>query len=242
MGGVDFSAQRFVAGGKTQRLNALVGKLAFQAQRALYGDLPIAEVLGVEPFGLGGSLCIAEVEVEDAGNVGIAQFAVLFAQIAPQRLKPLAGVYQLHTALAVRSLFVSQYPNVGGNAGVVEDVERQGDDGFEPIVLQHPAADVALALARVAREQRRAVVYQRNAAAQRRVVLHLLQLVHQEHELPIAGAGEELEFGVATVADDKAWVVQALFAAHAFEVGFPALAVGWIREHEVELVRLERIG
>ena len=81
MGGVDLGAQRFVAGGKPQGLYAFVGELAFQAQRALDGDFPVAEVLGVEPFGLRSFLWIAEVEVENACNVGITQFTVLLAEV-----------------------------------------------------------------------------------------------------------------------------------------------------------------
>jgi hypothetical protein len=41
---------------------------------------------------------------------------------------------------------------VFGNARVVEHVQRKGDDGLEPVVLDHPAADVALALAGIAGE------------------------------------------------------------------------------------------
>jgi hypothetical protein len=41
--------------------------------------------------------------------------------------------------------------------------------------------------------------------------------------------------GVAVVLDDETRVLQLLLAAHAFEVALPALAVGRIGEHEVEL-------
>ncbi len=173
VGGVDLGAQRLIAGGKAQGGDAFVGELAFQAQRALDGDLPVAEVLGVEPFRLGGFLRLAQIQAEDAGNVGVSQFAVLLAKVAAQRLEPLRCVDQLHAAFAVFGFLVGQYPDVGGDAGVVEDVERQGDDGLQPVVFQYPAADVALALARVAGEQCRAVMHQRNARSQRGVVLHL---------------------------------------------------------------------
>ena len=82
MGGVDLGAQRLIARGKTQGLDALVGELAFQSQRALNGDLPVAKILGVEPFGLGGLLCLAEVEVDDSLDVSVREFAVLLAEVA----------------------------------------------------------------------------------------------------------------------------------------------------------------
>jgi len=43
------------------------------------------------------------------------------------------------------------------------------------------------------------------------------------------------------VLDDEARVVHVLLAAHAFQVGLPALAVGRIGEHEVELVGREGV-
>jgi len=43
---------------------------------------------------------------------------------------------------------------LGGDARVVEEVEGQSDDGFEPVVFDEPAADVALALACVPGKER----------------------------------------------------------------------------------------
>jgi hypothetical protein len=110
------------------------------------------------------------------------------------------GVDELDLALA-GGLAVGEHPDVGGDAGVVEHVQRQGDDGFQPVVLDDPAADVALALAGVAGEQGRAVVDLGDAAAQRALVwpFILAQLVDQEHELAVAGAGDEGEVRVAGV-------------------------------------------
>jgi hypothetical protein len=120
------------------------------------------------------------------------------------------GVDELDLALAVLGLAVGEHPDVGGDAGVVEHVQRQGDDGLEPVVLDDPAADVALALAGVAGEQRAAVVDLGDAAAQRRVVLHLAEHVGEEQHLAVAGAGDQRVFRVAGVLDDEAGV------AHAF--------------------------
>src|SRR5256885_11903626 len=75
------------------------------------------------------------------------------------RHPPRSTLFPYTTLFRSRGLLVGKNPDVGGDAGVVEDVERQGDDGFEPVVLQHPAADVALALACIAGEQRRAVMH-----------------------------------------------------------------------------------
>ena len=74
-----------------------------------------------------------------------------------------------------------------------------------------------------------------DAAAELGAVLHLGQLVDQEHELAVAGTGDEAELGIAVVLDDEARVADVALAAHALQVGLPTLAVGRIGEHEVEL-------
>ena len=104
--------------------------------------------------------------VADALDVVSAQLAVLVAEVFAQRLEPVAGVDQLDVALALGRLAVAEQPDVGGDAGVVEDVERQGDDRLQPVVFDDPAADVALALAGVAGEEGAAVVDLGDAAAE----------------------------------------------------------------------------
>ena len=97
----------------------------------------------------------------------LAELAVLLAQVLAERPVPLGGVDQLHLALAMLRLAVGKHPDVGGDAGVVEHVERQGDDRLQPVVLDDPAADVALALPGVAGEEGAAVVHLGDAAAER---------------------------------------------------------------------------
>ena len=82
------------------------------------------------------------------------KLAILFAEILPQRLKPFGRIDELNLAAPVLGLAVGQNPDVGRDAGVVEHVERQRDDGLQPIVLDDPAADVALALTGVSGKQR----------------------------------------------------------------------------------------
>ena len=166
---------------------------------------------------------------------GSASVAVLGAQVLAQRLEPLGGVDELHLAPAVRRLAVAEHPDIGRDAGVVEHVERQGDDGLQPVVLDDPAADVALALSGVAGEERTAVVHLGDAAAQPRVPLHLAQHVGQKHHLAVAGAGDERVVRVAVVLHEEAQVREARLAPHALQISLPALAVGRIGEHEVEL-------
>ena len=72
-------------------------------------------------------------------------------------------------------------------------------------------------------------------------VLHLAEHVGQEQHLAVARARERASIRIARVLDDEARVLDPVLAAHALEVALPALAVGRIREHEVELARRERV-
>ena len=70
--------------------------------------------------------------------------------------------------------------------------------------------------------------------------VHLRRHVGEEEHLAVAGAGDEREF-LALVHHLEARVAHAVLAAHRFEVLLPALAVGRIGEHEVELLRGEGV-
>ncbi len=140
----------------------------------------------------------------------------------------------------MRGLFVGEHPNVGGNAGVVEKVERQGNNGFQPVIFDEPAADVAFALSGIAGEKRTAVVNLRNATTQRRFVVHFGRHVGKEKHLSIAGTGYKRHF-FALVHHFKARIAHTVLAAHGFKVFLPALAVRRVGEHEVELLRRESI-
>ena len=69
-------------------------------------------------------------------------------------LELLPSVDEHHPPAMVLRLVVSQQPDVGEDAGVVEKLVGQHDDGVEPVVLQNPAPDLALARAAVAIRER----------------------------------------------------------------------------------------
>jgi len=64
-----------------------------------------------------------------------AQFLALVAQALPHPLPEAGGVDQLELALAVRELMVRHYPQVRRDAGVVEHLRRERDDGLYEITL-----------------------------------------------------------------------------------------------------------
>ena len=73
-----------------------------------------------------------------------------------------------------------------------------------------------------------------------RLVVHLRGHVGEEEHLAVAGAGDERQL-LALVHHLEARVAHAVLAAHRLEVLLPALAVGRIGEHEVELLRREGV-
>ncbi len=107
-----------------------------------------------------------------------------------------------------RRLVVPQQPDVGEDAGVVEELVGQHDNSVEPVVLQDPAADLALARAAVAVGKGRAVEDDGDAAGAFVRLLHLgehgLQeeqraVVHSWHSGPIAGLLQLARLGFVAV-------------------------------------------
>src|SRR5262249_38703086 len=120
----------------------------------------VAEVSVVEDLR---RIAVAELTVEphDLGDLvapvlRLADLAALVAEAAAHGDVEGAGVEKLDLTLTTFLLAVGNNPDVGANASVVEHLLRQGDDGFEPVVLNDPLADVALAGAGATGEEWRA--------------------------------------------------------------------------------------
>ena len=126
----------------------------FIPERPLDRHLRIAEVLVVEYLA---ELRLGEVAIEP-GNLGngrrrdvVALVAQRFAALLEQAIR----VDKLHLALAARTGFlVRQHPDIGCDAGIVEDIVGQRDDRLEQIALQEVAPYLGWTAARVAGEQR----------------------------------------------------------------------------------------
>ena len=134
----------------------LLGDLELEAQRPQDGDVAVAEVGVVEDLA-GLRFCQRAVLASHFIDGFFIQPAALVAEAAFHRREALTGVDQLNLALAVLLLAVTEHPDKGADAGVVEHLFRQGNDGFQPVVLDDPAANFAFTAARAAGEKRRAV-------------------------------------------------------------------------------------
>ena len=121
-----------MAGCEPQFLYGFRRQLAVKAERPLDCHLPVAEGLiwkDLRPF----AFFELEERIADPRDAFLRQLTVLLAQVLAQRLEPLRGVDELDSPSALLGLAVCHHPDVGGDAGVVEHVERQGDDRLQPV-------------------------------------------------------------------------------------------------------------
>src|SRR5690606_6285908 len=147
--------------------HALVLVALFLAVRLDIGlDIGDAQALVVLEVAVNASQRVDMVGLETA-VFGFA-FAELLAFVAQAFFHfpgEVAGVDQLHLAFALVAFAVGDDPDIGGDAGVVEQLVGQADHGLQPVVLDDPAANIALSAAGVTGKQRRAVEHHGNARA-----------------------------------------------------------------------------
>ncbi len=177
---------RVAARGIGLELAALADGLAvFTEQRALDGDFLIAERLIRENLAV---FRFAEVAVDAADffDLFFGDFDALAAERFSHLRVDAVRVDELHLATPLGRLAIREHPDVRRDARVVKDVIRQGDDGFDEVVLEQVAADFRRAAACVAREERRAVVDDGNATAG---LFHLADGGFEEEHLAVADGG-----------------------------------------------------
>src|SRR5262245_49486384 len=155
-----FTAERLVDGldvvkqvgtGVEEARLVLRRHLIAEAQRPFDCDTGIAEIGVVEHLR---ALAVLEtaVEPDDLFELRRRDVPTLVAQAsltvcAATRRPEVSRINELDLALAVLLLAVGDDPDVGADAGVVEHLLGQGDDGFEPVLLDDPLANLALARA-----------------------------------------------------------------------------------------------
>ena len=171
----------------------------------------------------------------DVVDVFRAEFAAFAAQALAHLLPEGAGVDQLQLATAGGGFAVADDPYIGADAGVVEHVGGQADDGFDQIVFQHIAADLALAGTCAACEQRRAIEHDTEAAAAIHGGTHLGHEVQQKQQRTVADTRQ---------AGAEATVKSLLFGFLAdFLFDFlPLNAERRIGEHVVEHLAVQAVG
>ena len=132
----------------------------------------------------------------------------------------------MHLAAAFDRLAIGEEPDIGLDAGIVEEVGRQSDDRLDPVMLQHPAPDLALAAAGTACKERRAIHDNADARAGL-VITHLGNHVLQE---------EKLAVGDARRASTKAAIMAHLLglSLDRLAIFLPVDAIGRIADHVVE--------
>lgn len=170
------------------------GLAALVAQRRFHGDLGVAEGDVVPHLALDdlrAALVYAVVKriirLHDEPDAAVIEIDALVADVLAPLDKAAAGVDELHLARAVHGLVFGDEPDVGGNAGIVEQIRRQLHDGLHQIAFNHIAADFAGTAARVAGEQAGTILNDGHAA---RAILQLLDAVEHEQHLSVADGGQ----------------------------------------------------
>ena len=166
--------------------------------------------------------------------------AVAAALVLPEFLEGLGGIDELNLIYVVPLLLVGDEPDVSGDAGVVEDVVRQLNDGFHQIAFHQVAADIAFTTAGVSCEEGGTVVDGCNAASLRLELdgFHLVHLFQDEEELAVGGAWCAVQdlglTGEVQKREAVAVVQQILLVVYLLLVLLPGFTVWRIGEHEAE--------
>ena len=238
--------------------NARIGHRKIQAQGALYGDFEEAEVLVVKNladalalglvalgvdvglnFSNGFAYVFGEVAIQagDGGQVvrraigAVAHALALVAQAFLHLPGKVGGVDELHPAFALRGFAVGDDPHIGVDAGVVEELVGQANHRLQHVVFNDPAADVALATARIARKERRAVEDDGNARALATLLgrgLHFGDHVQQKEQRTVVDARQA---GAKAALKAKGVV---LFGDEVF-LGLPLHPKRRVGQHEVKV-------
>src|SRR5690606_4843480 len=114
----------------------------------------------------------------------------LVSERPPHLAEEVDRVDELDLPPALRALAVGHDPDVGRDPGVVEELVGERDDRLEPVVLEDPAPDLALAAPGIAGEEGRAVEDDRDPAPTLLGRLHLRDHVLEEEERAVVDPRE----------------------------------------------------
>ena len=181
LGGVIYGIQRTV---RQHLVNALLRDGIAAPQRLHDRILAVHKFFVLEDFAVF-VFFKCRVQLNDFAAVLRQQFVFLVTCRLAQLVEDGGGINQLHIALAFRALVLGQNPDIGGDTRVVKQVGGQCDNGFQQILFQNPAANLAFARCRTARKQRTAVFDNRSAT---HVVVHLVNSRLHKNQLGVAAA------------------------------------------------------
>ena len=236
---------------ETQRLQPLRTELSTTTIRPLDAHLVITEITVIE--NLNGNPSRIAIRIHSPLNRLKRQisrrnlldmlrrkFAILVTEILTQLAIQQIRIDQLHPTAPRLRLGIAHKPDIGRDAGVIEQIVRQLNDRIQQIVFDQIATDVRLPAARIAGEQTRTIVNAGNARPDGTVGdgLHLARHLHQKQQLPVAGARGRIDgFAPPPIIGQlhlKARIYDLLTLLDVLEFTAPAFAVGRIRQHEIE--------
>src|SRR5690606_29397656 len=108
------------------------------------------------------------------------KLTILVTQVFPEFAVKLSGIDKLYLAFAILGFVVAQNPDIGGNPSIVKEVVGQLYNGFEPIIFDDIAADIAFAPSCIPGKETGSVVYGSNTGTHGTLV-ERFHLVHHLH-------------------------------------------------------------
>ncbi len=94
-----------------------------------------------------------QADMVKAAVLSIADDIAFVAQALAHFVVKLAGIDELDFALATHFLFVGDDPDIGTDSGIVKKLIWHGDDGFQQVVFDDPAADIGFTTTGISGEE-----------------------------------------------------------------------------------------
>ena len=176
----------------------------------------------------------------DKLNIILAHQVALGTQRFTHFAAQVSAINQLHFTLTLRRFLIGKYPDVGGNAGVVEHVRWQRDNAFQQVGFQNVASNFALTAARTTGKQWGTVKDNpdpptiAHGAIHIVVVAHFADQVHQEQQRAVGNTRQSR--AKATV---KTFL--RMFVVNLALNLLPVHTKRWVREHVVELIQRQLV-
>lgn len=146
-----------------------------------------------------------------------------FAELVTER----RAIDELDLAFAFCSFVLGEDPDVGGDAGIIEEIGWQCDDGFDEVVFKHPPPDLTFARSSAAREEWTAVF---NDGSATELVVHFVDGRLEEEHLHVTRAWEPC--APTTVEPFEVFVFDGLFNTFCCILAAPGSTEWWVFQDE----------
>ena len=176
------------------------------------------------------------VSFHDEVSACLCDFYSLVTQALSSLFKALASVDELHLSLAFLAFLFGDEPDIGGDRGVVEEVIRELDDGFQPVIFKQIATDFTFSATCVTLEEATAILDDGHSSILVILLLAIFQLsytIEKEKHLTVTNGWES--WGKAACFTEIVLVCYILLGS------FPLNTEWWIGDDVIKLIAFELV-